>query len=192
MNIIEMSLQASAMIAVIIIVRALGVNRLPKWGFQVLWDVVLARLLVPIRVEFHLSAYNVVQQFGRTLPTTLPVDFTSANARLTATMTAKPAHAVASAVAAVSRISPWLLLWLIGAALVFTYFVMMHLQGRKIYSKAHPLYQARAKRAPLVEADCHQDVMPHWYAAHLRRMAPSNPDAGIPPGWRKLRLCPRP
>lgn len=139
MNIFEMSLQASAMIAVIIIVRALGVNRVPKWGFQILWGVAVARLLLPLRVEFHLSAYNAIRQFGRTLPSAPPVAFAPANAGLTTPMTAEPARAAFSAGAAIPGLSPWLALWLAGAVLIFTYFVMAHIRGRKVYSKARPM-----------------------------------------------------
>jgi len=47
------------MIVVIILIRALAINRLPKTTFTVLWMVVLARLLVPVSVPSVFSIYSL-------------------------------------------------------------------------------------------------------------------------------------
>lgn len=144
MNILEMSLQASMMIAVIIIVRALAVNRLPKWGFQVLWGIVVARLLLPLRIEFHLSAYNAVPEFGRALSPVLPVNTAPVDIGLAPVMAAEPVRAAASAATPALPISPWLVVWLAGAVLSFMYFALAHLRWRRIYAKARLLSVQRA------------------------------------------------
>lgn len=148
MSILEMSLQASVMIVLIALARALAVNRLPKWGFQALWGIVVARLLMPMRVEFHLSAYNAVQQFGRTLSTatpltTAPLTATPIRVPLAAVEALEPARAAVSEVAPALHISPWFIAWLIGATLLLTYFVITHLRWRKLYAQARTLSVAR-------------------------------------------------
>jgi beta-lactamase regulating signal transducer with metallopeptidase domain len=145
MSILEMSLQASMMIVVIIIARALAVNRLPKWGFQVLWGIVAARLLVPVRAEFHLSAYNAVPEFGRTLPlAAAPLTAASASVPLAAAVPSAPAHTAVSTMVPALHISPWLIVWAAGAVLLFAYFVLAHHRWRKVCAGARVLFTARA------------------------------------------------
>ncbi|HML46859.1 MAG TPA: hypothetical protein PKE04_08935 [Clostridia bacterium] len=59
MQLYVISLQASLMIVVILMIRALGVHRLPKFGLQALWGTTLIRLLVPFRVEFRLRSHRL-------------------------------------------------------------------------------------------------------------------------------------
>ena len=47
MDLLTMSISAAVMIAAIVILRALLIDRLPKTTFLILWAVVLLRLLVP-------------------------------------------------------------------------------------------------------------------------------------------------
>lgn len=47
MSFLQMSLAASVMILVILLIRTLAIHRLPKRFFLLLWVVVLLRLLVP-------------------------------------------------------------------------------------------------------------------------------------------------
>ena len=58
MTLLTMSLSAGVMIAVIAILRALLINRLPKITFFLLWAVVLLRLLVPYDLPFSASIYS--------------------------------------------------------------------------------------------------------------------------------------
>ena len=50
MDLLTMSISAAVMIAAIVILRALLIDRLPKTTFLILWAVVLLRLLVPVSV----------------------------------------------------------------------------------------------------------------------------------------------
>ena len=47
MNLLQMSLSGAVMILVIVVIRALAINKLPKKAFLVLWGVVVVRLLIP-------------------------------------------------------------------------------------------------------------------------------------------------
>jgi len=51
MGILQRSLVAGVLILVIVVVRAVFLNRLPKRAFPVLWGVVILRLLLPFAID---------------------------------------------------------------------------------------------------------------------------------------------
>lgn len=61
MTLLRMSLQAGALIVGVLLIRALGRNRLPKKSFLLLWDVALIRLLVPLSFP---ASWNVLALLG--------------------------------------------------------------------------------------------------------------------------------
>ena len=61
MGLLTMSISAAVMIAAIVILRALLIDRLPKTTFLILWAVVLLRLLVPVSVPSAWSVYSLLQ-----------------------------------------------------------------------------------------------------------------------------------
>lgn len=60
MNIIQMSLYAGALILIIVTIRALCLNKLPKITFLALWGVVAFRLLIPFSIPSRFSIYNIM------------------------------------------------------------------------------------------------------------------------------------
>ena len=58
MSLAEMSVAGGAVILAVTVIRALGMNRLPKAMFTVLWAVALARLLVPVSIPSAVSIYR--------------------------------------------------------------------------------------------------------------------------------------
>lgn len=58
MRFLEMTLSGSALIVVIILIRALGMNRLPKKTFLFLWGAALLRLLIPFSISSKISIYT--------------------------------------------------------------------------------------------------------------------------------------
>jgi beta-lactamase regulating signal transducer with metallopeptidase domain len=60
MNILHMSISAGLLITVIVIIRAVALNRLPKTMFLILWGVTLCRLLIPVSVPLKYSVYSVI------------------------------------------------------------------------------------------------------------------------------------
>ena len=59
MSFLQMSLHGAVMIAVITILRALVLNKVPKKTFLVLWAMALVRLLVPFSLPSRLSVYTL-------------------------------------------------------------------------------------------------------------------------------------
>lgn len=69
MDLFTMSLSAAVMIAAIVILRALLIDRLPKTTFLILWAVVLLRLLVPVSVPSAWSVYSLLQPKQQSIQT---------------------------------------------------------------------------------------------------------------------------
>lgn len=64
MKLLEMGFSASVIIIVIIICRALFINKLPKKTFLALWAVALVRLLIPYSLPSVISIYSLASQGG--------------------------------------------------------------------------------------------------------------------------------
>lgn len=60
MSLVQMSFYGAVLTVVVMIVRVLMINRLPKRTFIVLWGVVLLRLLVPFEITSPYSVYSFV------------------------------------------------------------------------------------------------------------------------------------
>ena len=60
MSLVQMSFSGAVMILLIIVIRALFINKLPKKAFLALWGIVLLRLLIPFSLPSVLSAYSFV------------------------------------------------------------------------------------------------------------------------------------
>lgn len=62
MSLLQMSFSGAIIILVVILIRTLFLNRLPKSTFLVLWGIALFRLLLPYTIPSEFSIYNMVQQ----------------------------------------------------------------------------------------------------------------------------------
>lgn len=62
MKLLEMGFSASVIILVIIICRALLINKLPKKVFLALWAVALVRLIIPYSLPSVISIYSLADQ----------------------------------------------------------------------------------------------------------------------------------
>lgn len=60
LSVVNMSLTASILGAVVFALRILLKRRLPRWTFYLLWALVLARLLLPVSFSSPVSAYNAL------------------------------------------------------------------------------------------------------------------------------------
>lgn len=59
MNIFEMNAAGSVLIIVILIIRALLLNRIPKMTFRILWLIVALRLLIPVSISSPVNFRNI-------------------------------------------------------------------------------------------------------------------------------------
>lgn len=148
-----MSVSGAVMIVVITVLRALLLERLPKRTFLVLWQVALARLLVPFSVPFGGSVYVLVQRgtqavTGTNRPAagpTLPGDFTAGMAA---------EAAAAPHPAAVQAVPVWAVIWLAGVLLLAAFFAAAYRRSWKKFQMSFPVEQPFARQ---------------WLQAHLLR-----------------------
>lgn len=62
MSLLQMSVSGAILIVVVIAIRAVTINRLPKITFLILWGIVFARLLLPFSISSALSVYSFAGQ----------------------------------------------------------------------------------------------------------------------------------
>ena len=129
MSLLSMSIQAGVMIAVVTIVRALVINRLPKKTFLALWGIALLRLLIPFSLPSPFSVYSLANHAGLTAPT--------ANApTLNFSPLVVPSQDVAPAV---SQVSFWILIWGVGVALCSLYFLFAYIRCHREFGVSQPV-----------------------------------------------------
>lgn len=122
-ELLEMSLRGGVLIAAILLVRALCVNRLPKRAFLLLWAAAFLSLMVPLHISSPVSVYSAAQYLGA------PVRRGGLLLPAPGAAPARAAHAV----------SPAVILWAAGALLLALGFLMLHLRGRGKYRASLPV-----------------------------------------------------
>ena len=121
LSLLEMSVTGGILIAAIVIIRALSINKLPKNVFLALWAVALCRLLLPFSIPSPASVYSAVEYMGVTVK--------------------KPGVIVGGAALlpeAAPRISMAFLLWAAIAIALALLFLFFHLRNRREYAASLP------------------------------------------------------
>lgn len=133
MAFLQMSVSGAVMILGIMLVRVLTLERVPKKTFLFLWDIVLARLLLPVSLPFGWSIWSLlgrktqVPTIGapvQTVPDVLPEAVISAPGVSTGA----------------SRTLPVLeILWLVGFIFCTAFFVVTYLKCRREFRMSFPV-----------------------------------------------------
>lgn len=124
-RLLNMSLGGGVFIAVILLVRVVSVNRLPKRAFLALWAAAFVRLMAPVHIPSPVSVYSAAQRLA-------------ASARPGGLLLEGP-PALPEAAARAGSISPLFAVWLAGAALLALFFLRAHLRGRAKYRTSLPV-----------------------------------------------------
>lgn len=142
MSLWQMSVSGAVLILVITLLRALLLHKLPKKTFLVLWQIALARLLVPFSVPFGGSFYALVRRgtqavaeaaqrtaaAGQTLP--------GAPAAGAAAETALVSHPAAAQAA---NVPVWAIIWLTGALLLAVFFAAAYRKSWQKFQMSFPV-----------------------------------------------------
>ncbi|MDE7327978.1 MAG: M56 family metallopeptidase, partial [Lachnospiraceae bacterium] len=126
MNLLQMSFSGAALITVVVIIRAVAINKLPKKTFLVLWGLVLLRLLIPFSIPSMFSVYTLVTHSisSATLPE-VETDYNiPARGGLfvsTRGMEQPPADISVS-------VSIWFIVWCAGILLAALFFIISYLR----------------------------------------------------------------
>lgn len=138
MGLLQMSFSGTVMILVIIIVRAIAKNKLPKRTFLLLWGLVVFRLLIPFSIPSTLSVYSLLDRNSTVwnviaempledviLQTAPEPSNTSADKNANVEEMQSVTNAV-PAVEDMSVISVWTIVWISGVVVCFAYFTIAY------------------------------------------------------------------
>lgn len=112
------------MIAVIVIVRAVAVNKLPKQVFLVLWALAGLRLVLPLAIPSPASVYTYAGQLGVTV-------------RRPGLLLSQTASTISP-----TAVPVWLIVWSAVAVLCALFFLVTHLRSRRDYAASLPVENA--------------------------------------------------
>lgn len=131
MNVLQMSIAGAVMIAIVVIVRALSLHKLPKRLFVVLWGLIAVRLLIPfsIPLPFHLS--QIIAEWWT------PSADTALSSPLRDILVTQPGIAAADATAV--QLTPLLIIWGIGALLLLVAFAAIYWRGHRRFRVSLPM-----------------------------------------------------
>lgn len=74
-KVLNMSLTASVICIVILILRSALRNKLPRWAFYAVWAIVLVRLLIPFAIPSRISVFNAVAPVQPVTESAAPIAF---------------------------------------------------------------------------------------------------------------------
>lgn len=121
LSLLEMSFAGGFMIAVIVIVRAVTVNKLPKQFFGVLWAVAGLRLTLPFSIPSPASIYTAASGLGVTV-------------RRPGLLLSQTAPGTDTA-----PVPVWLIVWSAVAVICALIFLVTHLRSRREYAASLPV-----------------------------------------------------
>lgn len=130
LSLMEMSIIGAILITVIIVLRALAVNRMPKKAFLVLWAVALVRLILPFRIASPVSIYRAA---GDDILKNTPDWNIQGQGFRPLLITGDEVFKTED------RLSFLLLVWIAGLILLALYFVITHLRSRRDYQASLPV-----------------------------------------------------
>ena len=138
MNLLQMSLSGAVMILVIVVIRALAINKLPKKTFLVLWGVVMVRLLIPYSLRSAFSVYSLLEQFAPTAETVNGSPAVPFIPMILANNMTHPPTIPAVDTASVP-VDPWMVIWLIGALACAVFFAVAYLKCHREFKASLPV-----------------------------------------------------
>lgn len=127
MSFIEMNLYGSVLILIVVLIRFLFKNKLPKRLLTVLWSIVALRFILPFRIQFFGSFYEIAKPIiAPTAKQVLPgiMDQTSMISKLSENNW---------------NLTPYQIIWIIGICVVIGGFVYFHNKTRFTYKVSLPV-----------------------------------------------------
>lgn len=143
MNLVQMSFYGAIFIAVVIAVRAVFINKLPKRTFLVLWGIALLRLLIPFSIPSMLSAYSFINRSTSVKETVseVPVSDFIPSAQTehffigeNTTQAQMPQDGM--------QLSVWIILWCVGATACAVFLIISYLHWSFEFKTSLPVSNA--------------------------------------------------
>ena len=128
MSLVQMSFSGAIFIAVVIAVRAILINKLPKRTFLALWGIALLRLLIPFSIPSILSVYSFI---NRSIPVKETVSDMPVSDFIPSAQTGQLFIAESTPQAQMQQssmeISVWTVIWCAGVIFCVAYFIISYL-----------------------------------------------------------------
>ena len=137
MSILQVSISASILILVVIVIRSIALYKLPKRVFVFFWGVIAFRLLIPIRIPSHFSIYTLLEHILQGEQAEVPLSIKSANisgvARNLLEQQSVPHNTI------FSNISLIHIIWLFGVLCLSMYFIMAYIRWKRKFNQSIPI-----------------------------------------------------
>ena len=143
MSFLQMSFAGSCIIIVTVVVRALGIHKLPKRMFLVLWGIAFVRLLFPFTIH---SPFGVSALIEQSVPV-MRTDMAPAVSRGTMSTGGTP-HPIVLAPSTAPTASPhtgisiWMFIWLAGIGICLFLFLLSYVRWYKLFRSSVPVDNA--------------------------------------------------
>lgn len=135
LDIFQMSYSAGILILIIVVIRALAINKLPKRVFLALWGIVLLRLLIPIAIPMKYSVATVVENIKQERSvnvTDIAPSFPALQKLNVTNMEVEVSRA------SNTNISVIHVVWMIGAILFLSFFIVAYIKDYRKMQEALP------------------------------------------------------
>lgn len=144
MSLLDMSVSGAVFIIAIVIIRVIGINRLPKKMFLVLWMITLLRLLIPFSISSVFSVYTLIDG-NRFTP---EISVTDANNMIQDIRVKHPIAIMEGTLQqnTVSVVSPLFIVWCVGMVVLATIFVVSYLRCFREFQTALPVHNSYAEQ----------------------------------------------
>lgn len=150
MRILQMSFSGAILILVIVVIRAIGINKLPKRTFLVLWEIVLIRLLVPFSIPSIFSVYSFINRNTSAKVFSGMAEINTFHVMLPGQISAIQGMQQSS-VNRTAPISTWFVIWCIGMMFLMAFFTISYLHCRFDFQTSIPV---------------HNDFVEQWIKEH--------------------------
>lgn len=134
MSLLQMSFSGAVIIVLVIIIRALLINHLPKKIFLLLWGIALFRLTFPISIPSIFSVYSFVNPNANGITDNMPTHIVYSIIPIEQTM-----NSMATPTGNPFEISIWTLIWICGLLLCLALFALLYLKSYKEFSISMPV-----------------------------------------------------
>lgn len=138
MDVLQMSISASVLIVVVVVIRTLCLYRLSKKTFLVLWGIVLCRLLIPITIPSRFSFYTGINTIKRIFAERADV-LSSAGIPGIPDMANMPGVEEPMGAGASAAISPVEIVWLAGMCACALFFIVAYIKCRREFKMSLPV-----------------------------------------------------
>lgn len=127
MTILDMSISGAAMILVITLIRAVFIHKLPKKAFVLLWEIVILRLLLPIKIPSITSVFTLS---NRTIPRVMPYadSLTEPNIAVN-----DDGYLEIAQVRNMLNVPVWEIVWFVGSVISAAVFIGLYILGFRKY-----------------------------------------------------------